>query len=193
VETFFILLTVKIERRATMKRDIRCLAKLLLFGLIISIAFLAAASNLWAENGGTLKKQVQGNWMLVSIYNEVDGKKIDVFGTNPRGSMILTPDGRFSIIIMRASLPKFASNNRIKGTTEEYQAIVQGSVAYFGSYKVANEQNKTVSLKIEGCTFPNWDGEDQARVMEVTGDEMKLTNPTAAVGGKNYLIWKKIK
>jgi hypothetical protein len=29
--------------------------------------------------------------------------------------------------------------------------------------------------------------------MKVTGDEMELTNPTAAVGGKNYLVWKRAK
>jgi hypothetical protein len=50
-----------------------------------------------------------------------------------------------------------------------------------------------VSLNIEGSTYPNWDGEDQKRVMAVVGDEMKLTNPTAGVGGTNYLVWKRVK
>ena len=176
-----------------MKRDIKGFAKVILFVTIISVGILSGSSDVWAKKGGTLTKQIQGNWTLVSIYNESDGKKIDVFGTNPRGSMILTPDGHFSIIIMKASLPKFASNNRMKGTTEDNLAVVQGSVAYFGSYKVANEKEKIVKLHIEGRTFPNWDGEDQTRVMKVLGDEMQLTNPTASVGGKNYLIWKRIK
>jgi hypothetical protein len=107
--------------------------------------------------------------------------------------MILTPDGRFSIIIMKASLPKFASNNRVKGTPEEYQAVVEGSVAYFGTYKAVTEKENTVSMQIEGSTFPNWDGQNQARIMVVVGDEMKLTNPVAAVSGTNHLVWKRAK
>ena len=107
--------------------------------------------------------------------------------------MILTPDGRFSVILMRSSLPKFASNNRMKGTAEENQAIVQGSLAFYGSYAVASEKEHTVNLRIEGSTFPNRDREDQKRVMTVKGDEMKVTNPTASVGGAAYLIWKRAK
>jgi hypothetical protein len=177
-----------------MNRSIKEVAKVLLIIIALAVGVLSGNSDVWAQQKtSSLGQQIQGSWILVSIYNEIDGKKIDVFGTSPRGSMILTPDGHFSIIIMKASLPKFASNNRIKGTTEDNQAIVQGSVAYFGSYKVANEKEQMVNLHIEGCTFPNWDGEDQIRVMNVAGDEMKLTNPTAAVGGKNYLVWKRVK
>jgi len=120
----------------------------------------------------SIAKQIQGSWMLVSVYNEQDGKKTFQFGLNPRGSMILTPDGRFSLFMMRANLPKFAANSRIRGSTTENQAVVQGCAALFGTYKVLNEKEHMVSLHVEGSTFPNWDGEDQTRVMIVTGDEM---------------------
>jgi hypothetical protein len=80
----------------------------------------------------------------------------------------------------------------MKGTTEDNQAIVQGSVAYFGSYKIASEKEETVKLSIEGSTFPNWDGEDQTRIMHVIGNQMELTNPTSTVGGKNYIVWKRV-
>lgn len=142
---------------------------------------------------GSLAKDIEGTWTLQSIYNEVDGKKTDVFGPNPKGLMILTPSGRFTITIMKASLPVFASNNRVKGTAEEYQAVVQGSVAYFGRYSVLSEKDKTVSMRIEASTFPNYTGQEQKRVMSVAGDEMNLTNPVAGVGGTNYLVWKRAK
>jgi Lipocalin-like domain len=155
---------------------------------------MLGASGMWAQQKeGAFAQQIQGTWILVAQYVEQDGQKIDAFGTNPRGSMILTPDGRFSIILMKPSLPKFASKNRVKGTAEENQAVVHGSVAYFGTYAVASEKDKTVEMKIEGCTFPNWDGEVQKRVLNVTGDEMKVTNPTAAIGGISYVIWKRAK
>lgn len=177
-----------------MKRSIKNVARALVFVTIFSIGMLWGASNIWGqEKAGTLVKQIQGNWTLVSIYNELDGKKTDVFGASPKGSLILTPDGQYSLIITKAVLPKFAANNRVKGTTEENQAVVQGSVAYFGSYAVASEKDNIVNMKIDGCTFPNWVGDTQKRIMIVKGDEMSLTNPTAAVGGTNHLIWKRVK
>jgi hypothetical protein len=164
---------------------------LLFFALVGGMPY--GNSDLWAQQkSSALAQQIQGGWILVSIYNvEQDGRKIDIYGTNPRGSMILTPDGRFSIILMRASLPKFASNSRVKGTAQENQAVVQGSSALFGSYSVASEADNTVNLLIEGSTFPNWDGEVQKRVMTVVGDEMKVSIPTAMVGGTSYVIWKR--
>jgi len=167
----------------------------LLFVIILSVGTLSGASDLWAQDkGGTLTQQIQGSWTLVSIYNEQDGKKIEVFGPNPRGTMILTPDGRFAMILMNASLPKFASNVRTKGTTEENKAVVQGSIAYFGSYKVAGEKENKVNLRIEGSTFPNWDGQEQQRSMTVMGEEMMYINPTPALGGgTNYIVWKRVK
>ena len=50
-------------------------------------------------------------------------------------------------------------------------------------YTVASDKEQTVNLHIEGSTFPNWDGQDQKRVWTVKGDELKVTNPTASVGG----------
>ena len=161
---------------------------------VLSGGMLFGASDVWAkEKGTTLAKQIQGSWILVSIYNEQDGKRIEPFGAKPRGSMILTPDGHFSMIFMRASLPKFAANNRMKGTAEENQAVVQGSLAFYGTYAVASEKEQTVNLHIEGSTFPNVDGQDQKRVMTVKGDELRVTNPTTTIGGVAYVVWKRAK
>jgi len=177
-----------------MKSCVKRLVVAVQFLVILTVGMMFRSSDVWAkEKGGALEKQIQGTWTLVSIYVEKDGEKIDAFGANPRGSMIFTPNGHFSTIIMKASLPKFAANNRVKGSTEENQAVVQGSVAYFGSYKIASVEDQTVSLNIVGSTFPNWDGEEQKRVMTVTGDEMKVTNPTAAIGGTSYVVWKRVK
>jgi hypothetical protein len=175
-----------------MNWSIKEVARVLLIVTVLSGGMLSGASDVWAqEKTGTLAQQVQGSWILVSLYVEQDGKKIEPFGSKPRGSMILTPDGRCSIILMRESLPKFASNNRMKGTTEENQAIVQGSLAHYGSYAVVSEKEHTVNMRVEGSTFPNWDGQDQKRVWIVKGDELSVTNPTASVGGVAYVIWKR--
>lgn len=131
--------------------------------------------------------------MVVSQYVEQDGKRADPFGKNPRGSLIMTPDGRFSLFLMRASIPKFAANNRLKGTAAENEAVVHGAIAYFGSYKVADEKANAVELRIEGSTFPNWDGETQKRTMVVSGDKLRITNPAAGIGGVAHIVWRRAK
>ena len=178
-----------------MKRSIKEVASVLLVVAVLVVGMLSGASEVCAqEKGASLAQQVQGSWILVSNYSEQNGMKMDMFGPNPRGSLLLTPDGRFSLILMRASLPKFASNNRMKGTVEENQAIVQGSNVYFGTYTVLSGKEQTANLHIEGSTFPNWDGQDQKRLMTVEGDELKLVNPTPSIGGgTNYVIWKRAK
>jgi hypothetical protein len=164
------------------------------WAVLAAVAFaLSTATGAATAQSASYAKEVQGTWTLVSQYGEVDGKRIDTFGSNPRGMMVLTPDGRFTIVLLKSSLPAFASNNRNKGTPEENQAVVQGSVAYFGTYSILSEADKTVSLRIQGSTFPNWDGQEQKRVMTVTGDVMNLTNPSAAIGGTSYVTWKRAK
>jgi hypothetical protein len=93
---------------------------------------------------------------------------------------------------MRANLPKFAANNRMQGTAEENQAIVQGANAYYGTY-VVNNKEQTVTLRVEASTFPNSDGQDQTRKTIVKGDEMTVINPYVSCGGVNYIVYKRVK
>jgi hypothetical protein len=166
---------------------------ILLVAAVLAFGTLSGVSTVRAEEKGAgYAQQIQGSWNLVSIVNEQDGKKTDMFGLNPRGSMILTSDGRFSIIFMRESLPKFAANSRLKGTAEENQAVAQGAMAYFGTYSMVGDKEQMTNLHVEGSTFPNWDGQDQKRLMTVKGDELIVLNPTPAVGsGTNTVVYKR--
>jgi hypothetical protein len=94
-----------------------------------------------------------GTWTLVSITIEQDGKKTDLFGPNPQGQETRAANGRVSVIITRSDLPKFASNNRAAGTPEENKAVVQGSIAYFGTSSV-NETDRTITTHIEKQYVP---------------------------------------
>ena len=177
-----------------MNLSIKQVALVLLVLAALSGASPSGDSSVWAkEKGSTLAKQVQGSWTLISVYVEQDGKKIEPFGSQPRGFLIFTHDGRFLEILLRPNLPKFAVNNRMKGTPEENQAIVQGSLAFYGTYKVVSEKEHTGIMHVEGSTFPNWEGEDQKRVWTIKGDELSVTNPTASAGGTAYVIWKRAK
>ena len=175
-----------------MKKHHAKLAIVLLFVVVLSFGAILVVSDVRAQ-GESLAKQIQGSWILVSNTNEQDGKKSDLLGPNPRGFLVFTPEGRFSLIMVRASLPKFASNNRLKGTDEENKAVVKGSVAMFGTYKVVSEKENKVIVHVDGGTFPNWDGKDLPRTITVSRDELKQIVPGAAVGGTNYAIWKRVK
>ena len=109
-----------------------------LAGLAISVAVPTFAQQ---------ANDLVGTWTLVSITLEKDGKKTDFYGPNPQGQLIYDATGHFSVIITRSDLPKFASNNRVAGTPEENKAIVQGSLASFGTYSV-NETGKTYTQHV---------------------------------------------
>ena len=142
----------------------------------------------------TTAKDLVGTWTLVSITIERDGKTTDFYGPNPQGQVIFGPNGRFSDIITRSDLPKFASNNRVAGTPEENKAIVQGSIAYFGTYSVS-EADKIISSHIENCTFPNWNGIDRKTSFNISGDELSTTvvsGPLTSIGtGTAHTVWKR--
>ena len=136
-------------------------------------------------------KSIVGSWALVSTDNvDASGKRTPIFGPNPRGLLVFTSDDRYTLTIMRASLPRFASNNRNKGSAEENQAVVMGSIAHFGKYKV---EDKAIVFNVESSTYANWDGAPQRRPFSVSGDQLKYSVPVASVGGTADLVWKRIK
>jgi hypothetical protein len=144
-------------------------------------------------NAQTTKKDLVGAWILVSITLERDGKKTDFYGPNPQGQATYEANGRLSVIITRSDLPAFESKNRELGTPEENKAVVQGSIAYFGSYSV-NESDKTITFHIESCSFPNWNGIDRKVSFEISGDELHIASPTSSIGtGSNQQVWKRAK
>jgi hypothetical protein len=64
----------------------------------------------------------------------------------------------------------------MKPTPEEANAIMLGSVAYFGTYTV-DEGSKTISFRIESTTLPNQLGRNQVRkITSLTADELSYTN-----------------
>ena len=143
----------------------------------------------------SLKDQLVGAWTLVSTkYKFPDGKTVDTFGPNPRGTMILDASGHMALTNMRTSLPKFAANDRTKGTPEENKAIVEGSFVVFGTYTV-NEPDHTLITHVEGSTFPNFDGADQKRSFTLAGDELRYANPVASIGHGVVVeaVWKRAK
>src|SRR5690348_16167588 len=121
---------------------------------------LAATLIVLATANGASAESLVGSWTLVSSVIERGGQKIEPFGPHPKGALILDASGRYAAMIVRAGLPKLASDNRSSATPEEAKAIVAGSIGHFGSYSV-NDADKTLTFHIETSTHPNWDGTEQ--------------------------------
>jgi len=137
-------------------------------------------------------KDLAGTWTLVSNVTEQGGNKTNTFGPHPKGILTVDANGRYVLAIVRAGLPKVASNNRTTATPEENKALVGGSLAHFGTLSV-NAADKTLTFKIETATFPNFDGTEQKRPFTVTGDELTFTVAAASGGGTVTAVWKRAK
>ena len=129
-------------------------------------------------------KRIAGTYAIVST---------ESFGKGARGTLMLAPDGHYSLVVMRATLPKFASGSRTKGTPEEVKAIVDGSIAHLGRYTI-DDGGKAITFHIETSTFPNWDGATQKRPLKLSGDLLTFTVAAPSGGGSSTdVVWKRVK
>jgi hypothetical protein len=142
----------------------------------------------------SIKDQLVGTWTLRAWeQTRPDGSKLQRFGTNPKGIHVFDANGRTYILFSRPDLPKIASNNPSTPTPEEAKGIVNGSIAYYGTYTV-DEGSKVIMVKVEASTFANQVGVDQKRtVTSVSADELKMVNTTVLSGGQISYAFKRVK
>jgi hypothetical protein len=67
-----------------------------------------------------------------------------------------------------------------QGTDEENRAVVRGSLAFYGTYEV-DEASKSLMMRIEYSSFPNFNGAEQRRSIKLEGDELTVINPAKGV------------
>jgi hypothetical protein len=163
------------------------------FAAALASLFLVAC--LLAGDAGaqqkTLKEQLVGTWTFISTTGKLpDGSP--TWGSNPKGLLVFTDNGRYSSHIVRADVPKFAAKNRLQGTPDENKAAVHGSIATFGTYTV-DEASKSFTVRFEASTYPNNTGTEQTRPFTITGDELKVINPASSAGGQTELVYQRAK
>jgi hypothetical protein len=159
----------------------------------LALLFLALALPT-SDAAAQSAKDLVGSWTLVAIDNvRPDGSKIPLFGPSPQGTLMFDASGRYSIQICSTGRPKFASNDRTKGTTEENQAAVQGCNPHWGRYSV-NAADRIILFQIDHATYTNWEGTEQKRSFTLTGDELKYSVPNPSATGANpVVIWRRAK
>jgi len=133
--------------------------------------------------GQSLKDQIVGGWRTVSIYNEEGGVKRNLYGDKPVGLTMFDRSGYIIQYLSKPDVAKFAAKNRLKGTDQEYRAVVQSMISGFGTYTVDGD---TVTIKWVASSYPNRAGTTEKRTYKIARDQMTAVNSTAASGGTSY-------
>jgi len=163
--------------------------------IMVILFFAAAALNAsdTLAQGQTLKQQLTGTWTLVSNDNVgADGSRRQIFGPHPKGILILDASGHYAQIQVNPDRPKFKGKTRLDGTPEENTAVLRATAAHFGTWSV-NEADKSLTVHQEMNIYPNDDGVDNKRSIALTGDEMKMFNPSPSSGGAAESVWRRVK
>ena len=163
------------------------LIALLFCGLILPLGGALAQQK-------TLKEQLVGAWNLVSSVTDLpDGTKQQIFGTTPKGILILDASGRYANVVGRPDRPKFqaTSNVRTAATAEEWAAAARDFGANLGAWSV-NEADKMLIRKLEIALIPNNDTQETKAAVTLAGDDLTLTVVPAA-GGKNVTVYRRAK
>jgi hypothetical protein len=153
-------------------------------GLIFSVASVEAAS---------LSQQVRGtSWKLVSLtLMPPNGSPVHPQGTNPTGYTIFDRTGHFIVVSSNPDVPKFASDNLLKGTDAEYRSASLGTVVQFGTYKV-DDKKHTLIFHLEGSNYPNWIGTDLHTPTELKGNRLTWTSSSGAAKVPVVVIWERV-
>jgi hypothetical protein len=162
---------------------------------ILTIIFiLATATTFGGAAFGQQDNPLVGTWTIVSIDDvRPDGSKRAIFGSSLEGVLIFDAGGRYSLQLCESDRPKFAANDRTKGTPEENQAAVKGCNPHWGRYSVSLG-DKTISFKIDHALFKNWEGTEQKRSFTLVGDELTYSIPNPSENGVNpVVVWKRAK
>ena len=118
--------------------------------------------------------------------------KGEPFGPSPKGAIIFSNDGHFSLFQSRAEIPKIAANDRAKATPEEPQSIVASSIAYYGTYSI-DENTKVMLVNLAASTYANVAAiPNQKRAITLlTSGELKFDNPRTPNGITLQTTWKR--
>jgi len=159
--------------------------QLRVFALVCASLLGLAVIAQWRQAAGqphALADQVRGTWTYEAVDTvKPDGTRTPMYGANPKGAATFDGAGHYILLTARNDMAKFATNNRMEGTAEEYKAVSQGSIAHFGRYSV-DEAAKTITFEIDTSTFPNWNGTVQKRPFTVSGDELRWRTPGSSGG-----------
>jgi hypothetical protein len=128
-----------------------------------------------------------GTWKLVSSQVIVDGQAQDLFGSNPKGYLILTEQGRLCAIT--------TAENRKPGDGDlERAALHRSMLAYTGRYRVEGAEFVTV---VDTSWNEAWNKTEQRRRFRTEGNKLFIESalaPSLLFPGKfdfRRVVWER--
>jgi hypothetical protein len=158
------------------------------FSRLLASAFaLVLTTGLFSTvNAQTLAGQLVGTWKILRYENyDAHGTVARPYGDHPQGFFMYDATGHLGLQLMATpALKPFASGNDKTGTDAEVRAAYNAYVAYFGTYRV-DEQNHIVTHIVEGALQPSYTGSEQPRHFTLEGDLLTIAGQTP--DGGRYL------
>jgi Lipocalin-like domain len=144
---------------------------------------LATASSLipctaWPDEG------LVGAWKLTGWTLRVVGETADKepFGPNPKGRLVMTPDGYWIVIIT-------AANRQPARTAEEKVALFDSVLAYSGKYTIEGDKI-TIQVDMSANEVFTGSNQTQTRFFKIDGRQLIVRTPeinSAALPGKKIV------
>lgn len=146
-------------------------------------ASLALVGMLMAGAATAAEPALAGTWTLTAADRlKPDGSRARDYGEHPKGRLIIDAQGRYSLQIFDGDRPRVASGEKRTATPEENAGAVLGSSTHYGTVAIDTAAHVLV-FKIEGASFPNWDGTEQRRKYALTADSLSYQVPTPRPDG----------
>jgi hypothetical protein len=143
--------------------------------LNILLALACATTSVAADE----RVKLVGTWKLTSFVTEfqASGERRPVYGSNPRGYAIFTPEGRLMVVIT-------GEGRKPAQTSDERAALLTTMFAYTGKYSV--EADRLIT-NVDASWNEAWTGTSQVRFFKVDGDRldaMSVWAPSVTVPDK---------
>lgn len=128
-----------------------------------------------------------GNWKLVSWQVVSEGEARDLFGSKPKGYMVLTREGRAMTVT--------TAEARTPGESESERAALHKSMlAYTGKYRIEGDEFITT---VDASWNEEWNGKEQRRRFRIDGDKLFVESapaPSILFPGKvdfRRIVWQR--
>ena len=137
------------------------------------------------------RAKLLGIWKLKSFVTEfqASGERRPLYGNNPLGYIIFTPEGRMMVVIT-------GEGRKPAQTNDERAALFTTMFAYTGMYRL--EADKFVT-KVDVSWNEIWTGTDQVRFFKLDGDRLDIISAWAPSGAipekpivRGVLSWERV-
>jgi len=160
---------------------------------ILAMTLATSAGLAVSDMPGRLQDSpLQGTWVLVAADKILpSGERTRDYGESPKGRLIVDSKGRYSLQIFKSERLTFASGDKARGSADEYASAALGSSTHYGTV-VADAEQHILTFKIEGSSFPNWEGASQKREYTLKDGVLTYRVPPRPDGSIPISVWQRL-